>query len=83
MQKLCVALTVAATALSVAFAAAEEPASIAAQGNAWTLRNDTMQARVSFAEGKLAWKALRIVRHTRTTSKGNAKCRCSPIASTA
>ncbi|MCX6878164.1 MAG: GH36 C-terminal domain-containing protein [Verrucomicrobia bacterium] len=39
-------------------ALAEEPASITANGKVWTLRNDTLQASVSFAEGKLRMDSL-------------------------
>ena len=51
------ALVASTLAVSLA-AAAEEPASITAHGTVWTLRNDTLQVTVSFAEGKLRLDSL-------------------------
>ena len=47
-------LTLAVSAFAISLAdAAQGPASISATGSSWTLRNDTLQATVSFADGKL------------------------------
>ena len=42
----------------VAVTQAEEPASITAKGNVWTLRNDSLQTTVAFVAGKLRMDGL-------------------------
>ena len=59
MRRLTIILVLSLSIAGSAASSAGEPASITAKGNAWTLRNDSLQATVSFVEGKLRMESFR------------------------
>ena len=68
-----------AIVLLAGLARAAEPAVITDHGNTWTLRNETLQATVSFSAGNLSLTSFSNRQAKTDCLKGRSPARCSRL----